>query len=111
MTFFKSLLLAIIATLMLTYAFGISLIELFNVSFYMGHQEVEPLKVISLSAIVAILLVFAALAIVLSVFGTIIFSILLVCGGVLMVGVGVFWPIILIAVLIWACTRQKTVTN
>ena len=111
MTFFKSLLLAIIATLLLTYVFGISLVELFNISIYMDHHEVEPLKVISLTAILAVLLVIAALAIVLSVFGTIIFSVLLVCGGILMVGVGVFWPIIFIAVVIWACTRQKTITN
>ena len=111
MTFLKSLLLAIFATLILTYVFGISLIELFNIRFYMDHHEVEPLKVISLSAIVAVLLVIAALAIVLSVFGTIIFGVLLVCGGVLMVGIGIFWPIILIAVVIWACTRQKTLTD
>jgi hypothetical protein len=51
--------------------------------------------------------VLVALAIVFSVFGSVIFITLLVLGGIVMVMVGVFWPILLIAVLIWLVTRNN----
>ena len=46
MTFFKSFLLAIIATLFLTYVLGVSFIELLDVDVYMGEKLIEPLQAI-----------------------------------------------------------------
>ena len=54
-----------------------------------------------------VLLVILSLAIVLSVFGTFIFISLLILGSVAMVAIGVFWPVLLIAVVIWLVTRDK----
>jgi len=107
MTFLKSLMLAIFATLFLTYVLGISVIELLNIDIYLDDQLMEPLKAIGVSALVAVLLVLVALAIVLSVFGSVIFITLLVFGGIAMVMVGVFWPILLIAVVIWLVTSNN----
>jgi len=101
MSFFKSLVLAIFATLFLTYVLGISLIEMLNIDVYMDNELMEPLKAIGVSALVTVFLVLAALAIVLSVFGSVIFITLLVFGGIAMVMVGVFWPVLLIAAVIW----------
>ncbi|KGJ88432.1 hypothetical protein [Thalassotalea sp. ND16A] len=111
MTFFKSLILAVFATIMLTYVFGVSIIEWFDISIYRDQHQVEPLKAISISALVMVVLVVAALAIVLSVFGTLIFACLLLCGGILLVGVGIFWPIFFIAMVIWLCTREKPISQ
>ena len=107
MSFFKSLVLAIIATLVLTYALGISVLEIFDVDMYMGDELVEPLAAISVSALVAVLLVVVSLAIVLSVFGTVIFAVMLVIGGLALVTIGAFWPIILIAGIIYLMTKEK----
>jgi len=107
MSFFKSLLLAIIATIFLTYVMGSSLIEMLDIDVYMGEELIEPLKAISISAIVIVLLVLAALAIVLSVFGTVIFIGLLIFGGIALALIGVFWPVLLIAGLIWVLTKDK----
>ena len=107
MSFLKSLMLAIIATLFLTYVFGVSIMELLDVDVYVGDKLIEPLKAISISALVVVLLVFVALAIVLSVFGSIIFITMLVLGTIAMVMVGVFWPIFLVAGFIWLITRDK----
>jgi len=112
MSFFKSLLLAILATLFLTYVFGVSMTELFDIDLYIDNELVEPIKAISLSALAAVVLVIVALAIVLSVFGSMIFITLLVFGGVAMVMVGVFWPVLLIAAIIWLITgpsRKKVI--
>lgn len=107
MSFFKSLMLAILATVFLTYVLGSSLIELLDIDIYMKNQLIEPLKAISISALVVVLVVVAALTIVLSVFGSIIFLGLLGVGAVMMLAVGVFWPILFIAVVIWAMTRES----
>ncbi|MCO4799002.1 MAG: hypothetical protein KC484_07290 [Colwelliaceae bacterium] len=107
MSFFKSLILAIFATLFLTYVLGSSLIELLDIDVYMGDQLIEPLKAISISAIVIVLLVLLALAIVLSVFGSLIFITMLIFGGFAMIMVGVFWPILLIAGVIWLITKDS----
>lgn len=99
--------LAIIATLFLTYAFGVSLIEMLDIDVYVGNELIEPLKAISISALVVVLLVVVALAIVLSVFGSIIFAVMLIFGGAAMVMLGFFWPIFLIAGVIWLVARDK----
>jgi len=111
MTFFKSLLLAIFATLFLTYVLGVSMLELLDVDVYMGGELIEPLKAIGVSALATVILVLVALAIVLSVFGSIIFIGLLIAGSLAMVAIGVFWPVFLIAVIIWLVTRNKSETQ
>jgi hypothetical protein len=111
MTFFKSLLLAIFATLFLTYALGVSFLELLDINVYMDGELIEPLKAIGVSAVAVVILVLIALAIVLSVFGSFIFVSLLVLGSVAMVAIGVFWPVLLIAVVIWLVTRNKGTTK
>jgi|TARA_R110001583_G_scaffold104908_1_gene252315 hypothetical protein len=107
MSFFKSLCLAIFATIFLTYVLGVSFIELLDVDIYMGEQVIEPLKAISVSALVVVLLVLVAFAIAMSVFGSIIFIAMLVLGGGAMLLVGVFWPVFLIAGVIWLLARDK----
>ncbi len=108
MSFIKSLTLAIIATAFLTYVLGTSLIELLDIDVYMGEELIEPLKAISISALVVCLLVVAGLAIVLSVFGSIIFVGLLGVGAAIMLMVGVFWPILLIAFVVWLMVRDSS---
>ncbi|MFT6193303.1 MAG: dolichol kinase [Cognaticolwellia sp.] len=108
MSFFRSLFLAIFATLFLTYVLGVSFIDLFDVNIYMGEQMVEPLKAISISALVVVLLVLVALAIAMSVFGSLIFIVMLLLGGGAMLLVGVFWPIFLVAGVIWLVTRDES---
>jgi len=103
----KSLMLAIFATLFLTYVLGISFIEMFNVDLYVGEELIEPLKAISVSAIVMVILVIMALAIVMSVFGSLIFIGMMIFGALAMVMIGIFWPVIFIAFVIWLMVRDK----
>lgn len=108
MSFLKSLTLAIIATIFLTYVFGVSLLELVDINVTIDGEMIEPLKAIGVSALIVVILVVIALAIVLSVFGSLIFLGLILFGSVAMVTVGVFWPILLIAAAIWLLSREKT---
>ena len=106
MSFAKSLFLAIIATLFLTYVFGATVIDWFGINVYMDDELIEPVKAISFAALFVVVLVVAALAIILSVFGSIIFIMLLIFGGGLMLMLGIFWPIVLIAAVIWLVNRN-----
>ncbi|MCI2284832.1 hypothetical protein L3081_17335 [Colwellia sp. MSW7] len=108
MTFFKSLLLAIFATLFLTYVLGTSFLEFLDIDVYMDGQLIEPLKAVGVSAVATVILVLIALAIVLSVFGSLIFIALLIAGSIVMVAIGIFWPVLLIALIIWLVTRNKS---
>ena len=107
MSFFKSLMLAILASIFLTYVFGASFLALFDVNVVIDGQLIEPIKAISASALVVVILVLVALAIVLSVFGSIIFATMMIVGCLMMVAVGVFWPVLLVAVVIWFISRDK----
>ncbi len=108
MSFFKSLFLAIFATLFITYALGVGLLELFDVGIYLGEEMMEPLKAISISALIAVFIVLAALAIVFTVFGTIIFVGVIVAGALALGILGVFWPIFLAAFVIYIVCRDKS---
>ncbi|MGB0937248.1 MAG: hypothetical protein ACPGTQ_07305 [Colwellia sp.] len=107
MSFIKALMLAIFATIFLTYILGASFLSLFDLQVYVNNDIVEPMKAIGVSAGVAVILVLVALAVVLSVFGSIIFVGVLVVGSIAMAIIGVFWPILLAAFIIWAVTRNK----
>ena len=107
MSFFKSLCLAIIATLFITYTLGLGLLELFDVGVYLGNELVEPLKAISISALVAVVIVIAAAAIMFTVFGTLVFVSVLVIGALALGLIGIFWPILLVAIAIWLIARDK----
>ncbi len=108
MSFFKSLMLAIVATLFLTYVLGASVIDFFGVDVYMDDELIEPIKAISFSALAVVVLVVVALGIVLSVFGTMIFFVMMILGGVAMFAIGVFWPVLLMALVLWLLTREKS---
>ncbi len=106
MSFLKSLTLAILATVFLTYVFGVGMLELMDMHVVVDGEIMEPLKAIGVSALVVLTLVIIALAIVLSVFGSLIFIGLILFGSIAMVTLGVFWPIVLIAMVIWLLSRN-----
>lgn len=107
MSFLRSFCLAILATLFLTYVLGVSFIELLDINIEMEGEMIEPLAAISVSALAMVVLVVAAIAIVLSVFGTFIFLGLVLLGSLALVALGAFWPVILIAAVIYFLAKDK----
>ena len=111
MSFFKSLILAIIATLLLTYVLGASFLQWFDAHLYLDDHHVEPFYAISVSALVAVVLVLIALAIVLSVFGSVIFIGLLIACSIATALLGIFWPVLVMALIIyWLFKDEKART-
>jgi len=108
MTFFKSLLFAIVATIFLTYLFETSIAELLDADLYINDKLIEPIKDVGVSAFVMALIVIFTLVIALSVFGSLIFVGMIGVGAVVLSLVGVFWPIVLAAFIIWLVTKNSS---
>lgn len=106
MSFFTSFLLAVLATVFLTFVFGTSMVEMMNLHVMIDGEALAPLTAIGFSALVVAIMVVIALTIALSMFGGLIFVALLVLGGIGMVFIGVFWPVLLMAVVIWLFSRN-----
>jgi len=111
MSFIKSLILAIAATFLLTYFLGASFLEMLGIEvandISFKHELTESFKAISLSALAAIVIFAVAVTLFLGVFGTVILVAMLVIGAVLMFMLGAFWPICLLALVIWLMTRDS----
>jgi hypothetical protein len=112
MSFFKSLLLAIITTVLLTYFLGASFLEFFGIDGVTDANikdgVLAPIQAISVSALISVLLIIAGLAVVLSVFGSIFLVMMLVFGVVVMAMIGAFWPILLVGFVIWLMVRDTS---
>ena len=107
MKFLKALTLAVFISFLLTYVFGVSLMQWFDISIYMDQQPLEPFHAISYSALLVVTIVMAVMIILLSVFGTIIFIGLLAIGGILMLLSGFIWPVFFIAFVIWVFLKDS----
>ena len=83
------------------------MIEMMNLHVMIDGEAVAPLTAIGFSALVVAIMVVIALTITLSMFGGFIFLTLLALGGVGMVFIGVFWPVLLMAVVIWLFSRNS----
>jgi hypothetical protein len=81
---------------------------MFNVDLYVGDKLIEPLKAISVSALIMVTLIILAFAIVMCDFGSLIFIGIMIFGALAMVIIGIFGPIIFIALVIWLLFRDKS---
>jgi antibiotic biosynthesis monooxygenase (ABM) superfamily enzyme len=84
------------------------MLALMDLNIMLDGEAIEPFKAIGFAALVVMLLVVLALAIVLSVFGSLIFFGLVLVGSIAMVTLGIFWPILLVAAAIWLVIGGKT---
>ena len=107
MSFLKSFLLAILACLLLTFVFGGSFLSLFDGNIIVNGELIEPLAATSVTALVTLFLVVIALGIFFSVCGSLICLTIMFVVGVTILAVGFFWPVLLLAMVIWLMSRNK----
>ncbi|MDN3653774.1 hypothetical protein QWY77_13595 [Thalassotalea ponticola] len=108
MNFFKALALAIVATVVITWALGTSLIELFNISLYVDQQVVSSWAAVSVAALVAVVVALVTAAILVSVFSLVIFLLLALFVGLAVMGLGVFWPVLLLAFIVYLLSSNRS---
>ncbi|TLU64343.1 hypothetical protein FE810_12140 [Thalassotalea litorea] len=108
MSFTKSLFLAIIATLLLTYLFGNTMFAWLGMDIVIDDQAVEPIEAIAIAALIGVIFFIVGLTLFISVFGTLILVLLAALTGLAVVGLSVFWPILLFGFVIWLLCREPT---
>ena len=101
MTFVKSLMLAVIITLLLTYLLGASILNWLDIDIIMHNQVVESMQAISISVVITVILVVLLLALVFSIFGLMMFVAMLGAGAVFMLSLSFLWPVFLIMLVVW----------
>ncbi|TKB45302.1 hypothetical protein [Thalassotalea mangrovi] len=106
MSFAKSLILAILATLLLTYLFGNTVFSWLDMDIVVDDHVVEPIEGIAIAALVGIILFVVGLAVFISVFGTLILVVLGALIGLAFVGLTVFWPVLLVGFIVWLLCKE-----
>jgi hypothetical protein len=88
---------------------GKGVFDLSNAQVMINHHHLEPLSTVILSVLAAMVIIIAGLAFIMSFIGGLLFLTLLVCCSIFLWLLGVFWPIVLVALVIWLCSPKKTV--
>ena len=98
----KNLLIAILVAILLTYSMGYIANDLFDIQVHLDDHLMTPLASMAVLSGVAILLVIVGFIVALSVFGVLFFVFAAIFAGILIVGIGAFWPmLIVLAVVLW----------
>jgi uncharacterized membrane protein (UPF0182 family) len=108
MNVLKSLLLAMLLVALLVYTVGAGVFDVSNIQVMINNQHLEPLTTVILSALAAMVIIIAGLAFILSFIGGLLFVTLVICCSIFLWLLGVFWPIVLVAFVIWLCSSKKT---
>lgn len=106
MSIIKATLIAIIATLMLTYFFGASVTYWFTGSYEPYNNFVEHVSQVNKTALLSIIMVFIALFVALLLFGALLAVVLTIFVVIALAILGVFWPVLLVAVVIYLLCRK-----
>ncbi|MEP1552502.1 MAG: hypothetical protein ABJJ44_06610 [Paraglaciecola sp.] len=103
----KNLFLAVLIAGVLTYCFGHVVTEWFDLHLVLSDYEVEPFtSIIAATAIVA-LLVFIGFIVAFSVIAAMVLIFVACAIGLFVAGLGMFWPVILISIVIYLLVREK----
>lgn len=108
MSFLKSLCLAVLATIFITYIGAAVVGHWFELSIHLDDKVLEPVTVFGVMALSGVVIALVVSMILVSVFGVMIFIALLVAGSIVLMLLGSMWPVILLALIIyWLIKPEK----
>jgi hypothetical protein len=104
---FKNIILAVLIAIVLTYSLGHLASQWLDLHFSFAEYNFEPItSILTVTAIVAIFVV-VGFIIAFSIFTAIAFVLVAAGIGLFVVGLGVFWPVILFTLVIFFLVRDK----
>ena len=104
---FRNIILAVLIAIVLTYSLGHLASQWLDLHLSFSEYNFEPVtSILAVTGIVAILVV-VGFIIAFSIFAAIAFAIIAAGFGLFVVGIGVFWPVILFTVVIFLIVRDK----
>ena len=108
MSFIKSLLIAVLATVLITYFLGTTLLELLGIQLEQFETWRVSMEAINMSALGGIAIALVIALVLFTVFGVFILVFTLILSCIAFAIVGAFWPMIIVAMLIYFICRNKT---
>lgn len=104
---FKNIILAVLIAIVLTYSLGHLATQWLDLHLSFAEYDFEPIaSILVITGLVAILVV-VGFIIAFSIFAAIAFAIIAAGIGVFVVGLSVFWPVILFTLVIFLLVRDK----
>jgi hypothetical protein len=108
---FKNLILAILIAIVLTMCVGSIATQWLDLRIQIDQHWMEPFMTILFITVVVAILVVVGFAVALSVFGALLFAVCAGLIGLFVAGIGVFWPIILLVIVIYYLVKDKSVKH
>jgi len=104
---FKNLAIAALLAIILTYSMGNIAHEWFDLHLVIDDHMLNPFGSFVVATLVCIVLTVVGFCLALSVFGVLVFVAAVVFVGILVAGIGAFWPILLIGAVIYYLLKEK----
>jgi hypothetical protein len=104
---FKNMILAVLITIVLTYSLGHLATQWLDLHISFVKDDFEPIaSTLVLTGIVAIMVVMGCI-VAFSIFAAIAFVLVTLCIGLFVTGISVFWPIILVTLVVFLLVKNK----
>jgi hypothetical protein len=98
----KNLVIAVLLAILLTYTMGYAVSDWYDIRIQFDNQVLEPVTSLLGFGVVAVVLMMIGFLVAVSVVGVVFFAVTAAFIGLFVVGIGAFWPMLLLAaVLIW----------
>ena len=107
----KNLAIAVLLAILITYSCGHIFSEWFDVSIRMDDELLSPFAAMAGLTIAGVVLFIVGFVVAMSVAGVLLFTIIAVMAGILFAGLSVFWPMILLLVLVIWLVKDKRPTH
>lgn len=107
----KNFLIAVVIAIIIVNCIGSALSGLLDVHLYQSGDSLAGWQSMALLSVIGVVMVVVGFVVALSVVGTILLAVGAGFLALLAVGIGAFWPIIVVALLIYAVGRKRQNAN
>jgi len=104
----KNVVIAVLLAILLSYTMGYAVSDWFDMRIQLDNQVLEPVTSMLGFGLVAVVLMMIGFIIAVSVVGVVFFTVFAAFVGLFFVGLGAFWPMLLLAaVVIWLVKNKS----
>ena len=104
----KNLVIAVLLAILLSYTMGYAVSDWFDIRIQFDEQMLEPVTSMLAFGVVAVVLMMIGFIVAVSVVGVVFFAVFAAFIGLFVVGLGAFWPMLLLAALVIWLVKDKS---
>jgi hypothetical protein len=104
----KNIVIAVLVAILLSYTMGYAASDWFDIRIQLDNRVLEPIAGILGFAVVAVLLVMIGFVVAVSVMGVVFFAVSAGFVGLFVMGIGAFWPMLLLAIVVILLVKDRS---